>query len=306
LAAAGIPSFTLYALRRRRIAETGQLRAVRLSLLWTGLLSAIFLYAGWLLLAVPANPYLMVPLLLVASLWVATRVIGGLSHLPVDGHSPSVGPDAEEPSGSGRSRDSEDPGWRPILKRPLTMVPGLSLFSLRDRSRENAIVGLRSMFVRLAVSLWLFALILLFVVPGDRWWATDTNAWFLAVVLGMGLLGNLVLRAGRRRRLDTTSPRKLAASFLARTFINFGLAESIALVGFAGAFVMDALWIYLVGLAFATIGFMSFGPTKRELDRRQRQIEEQGSQLSLLGALGTALAPGWRRQAPGTQPPPAP
>jgi hypothetical protein len=50
-------------------------------------------------------------------------------------------------------------------------------------------------------------------------------------------------------------------------------------------FLGGSLWIYLVGLPFGLIGLWIVAPTQSDIERRQREITEAGSSLSLLDAL---------------------
>jgi hypothetical protein len=201
---------------------------------------------------------------------------------------------------------SDDPGWRPIIRRlPILFVPVIGFLRFnRGRPRDH-LLEFRLIFIGVVGALWLFLYGLFFIVPSDRWWKTDRVPWFLAVVIGIGILGQIRIRALRRGQLDLSSEERLAASFKTKVFIGFGSAEIAALAAFVGTFLMHALWICPIGLAFSTVGFVRVGPTKREIARRQRQIADQGSTLSLLDALAKTPPPGWRKRAPGTQSPPA-
>ena len=89
----------------------------------------------------------------------------------------------------------------------------------------------------------------------------------------------------RSRPLDTTGPRELVASYRANTFIGVGISEIPALAALVGTFLMGEGWIYLVGLLISMIDMVLIGPYKREIARRQEQINAQGSSLSLGSAL---------------------
>ncbi|HEV8621350.1 MAG TPA: hypothetical protein VGR33_00445, partial [Actinomycetota bacterium] len=76
-------------------------------------------------------------------------------------------------------------------------------------------------------------------------------------------------------------------------------ANSAALFGFVGVFIGGSFWLYLLGLAFALPGLALIAPTRADIERRQRQIEAQGSSLSLLDALIDIPPPRWRwRRSP--------
>lgn len=83
----------------------------------------------------------------------------------------------------------------------------------------------------------------------------------------------------------TKTPQTLAASYRGVMFIGIGFADSVALFGFAGIFIGGKFWLYFLGLAFALVGLALIAPTRADIERRQRQIEAQGSTLTLLEIL---------------------
>jgi hypothetical protein len=95
----------------------------------------------------------------------------------------------------------------------------------------------------------------------------------------------------------TNTTQTLAASYRAVMFIGIGSANSAALFGFAGIFMGGNFWLYL--LAFALPGLALITPTRADIERRQRQIEAQGSSHSLLDTLIEIPPPRWRwRRSP--------
>jgi hypothetical protein len=194
--------------------------------------------------------------------------------------------------------DYEDPGWRPLFKElKVYLIPfaGPLLFRRKQRPAVDPLTAFRLIFLGLVGSLLVWGWILLYIVQSDRWWKSDQSTWFLAVVIGLGA-GNLIyVQAIRARRLNVEFLERLAASYRGQTFIGIGVAESSALVGFVGTFIMGNYWIYLVGLTFALSELFLVGPTRREIARRQEQIAAQGSPLSLVQALMETLPPGWRK-----------
>lgn len=63
------------------------------------------------------------------------------------------------------------------------------------------------------------------------------------------------------------------------------MAEAAALVGFVAAVVLGPVWVYLVGLAFALVGFARLAPTRRHIELDQQRLAGGGCHRSLLGAL---------------------
>jgi hypothetical protein len=153
-------------------------------------------------------------------------------------------------------------------------------------------VATRRIFASIVLSLFLILIVLTFVAgswarPGPRKVAgailAFSSAYGLALVLWV-----------RARPLPTETPEKLVAGFRGAFFIGLGVAEAPALVGFAGSFITMRLWPYLIGLA-VSLGLMAaIAPTRSEIERRQRQIEDAGSALSLGQLLTQRPAAGGR------------
>src|SRR5439155_7832870 len=62
----------------------------------------------------------------------------------------------------------EDPGWCPLLWRAsISLIPVFGLLYLRRRRPSDALTEFRFVWLGIVVSLWLFAFVLLFVVPTD-------------------------------------------------------------------------------------------------------------------------------------------
>jgi hypothetical protein len=90
----------------------------------------------------------------------------------------------------------------------------------------------------------------------------------------------------RRRPMRADDDDGLARVFFARTVLGVAVSEIPFLVGFAGTMVAGDRWPVLVGTAFGAIALSLVAPTDREIDRRQAELGEAGSGLSLRDALG--------------------
>jgi hypothetical protein len=178
--------------------------------------------------------------------------------------------------------DYDDPGWESIVKRiSLGLIPVIGpLLILRRRQQADGLTAIRFIYAGIVLALWLVPIVLLFIVPTDRWFATDRPGWLVAVVAA-GVISLAFVQWTRSRPLDATSPGRLAATYRGTFFIGIGVAEASALVGFVATVVSDSLWPYFIGLAFSTSGLLLVGPSKREITRRQEQVQAQGSPLSL-------------------------
>jgi hypothetical protein len=184
----------------------------------------------------------------------------------------------------------EDPGWRPSLRGlwwyALPIVG--DVMRVRGRRAEtNGLIVLRSVFVGLIVPLPLFVVVLSFIGP----WDGGDEGWVPWAVVAIGIVSLAYVARIRRRPLPTTSPQALARSYRALFFIGVGVAEAAALWGFTGVFLGGSVWIYLVGLAFGLVGLWMIAPTRRDIERRQREITAAGSPLSLVDALITVPRP---------------
>jgi uncharacterized protein YybS (DUF2232 family) len=79
--------------------------------------------------------------------------------------------------------DYDDPGWRHILKPSTFLLPSLGLRLMRRREGQvDGITGMRTIYIGLLTSLWLFAVVLLFIVPSNRWFAVEGARWVALVV----------------------------------------------------------------------------------------------------------------------------
>jgi len=183
----------------------------------------------------------------------------------------------------------EDPGWRPSLRGLRYAIPIVGqVMSARARRKEtNGLIGLRSTFLGLLVSLFLFLFAMSFITP----WDYGDERWVPSAVAAVGVFVLAEMAWVRRRPLVTGSLEALAGSYRASFFLGVGFAESAALIGFVGVFIGGSLWIYLVGLAFALVGFWMIVPTRQDIERKQREITAAGSPLSLLDALTTVPTP---------------
>jgi hypothetical protein len=175
--------------------------------------------------------------------------------------------------------DNEDPGWRPSLRTLLlAMVPGMRS---RIAHKDPGLTALRSVFLSFCTVLVVFGIVVPIIIPFTGH-GSDAAVWAsLLVVLG-------VIVYAAEPQIEKRSPLKcdnLAGSYRARFFLRAAFSESLALFGFAWAFVANAAWIYFVGLALTAIGFVRAAPTRAALERDQQQLAAQGCGESLVAAL---------------------
>jgi hypothetical protein len=185
--------------------------------------------------------------------------------------------------------NQKDPGWLPSLRGLWWfLIPIVNMRKMSGwRTEESGLVVLRTVFLGIVVSLFLFLWAMSFITPwdgGDERWAP----WAVVVI---GIVSLAYIARIRRRPLPTTSLEALARYYRALFFIEVGVAVAAALWGLVGVFLVGSLWIYLVGLAFGLIGLWMIAPTRSDIERRQREIAAAGSPLSLLDALISVPTP---------------
>ena len=191
-------------------------------------------------------------------------------------------------------RPTEDPGWGRLLRPGFRiLIPIYGPWEFLHGT--DGLTALRGLFVGFASALFLFLFALSFITP---WNGGEAGLVPWLVVL-LGVVGLWRVRAARDRPLRIDSLDILAVSYRANFFLGVGAAEAPALVAFVSVFFFAAkLWVYVEGLAFAVVGLGFIAPTHADVKRRQRQLEAQGSSLSLLEALIAAPPPGWRQRPP--------
>jgi hypothetical protein len=179
----------------------------------------------------------------------------------------------------------EDPGWRPKWYLLIPLV-GELMRGRAERTQTTVLVGLRSIFLRHLISLFLFLWAFRYIAP----WDGGDERWVPWTIAATGVYALVATAWVRRRPLVTGSAEALAGSYRANFYVGLGLAVSPALFGLCGVFIGDSLWVYLVGLAFTLVALWMIAPTRQNIERRQREITAAGSPLSLLDAL-TAVSP---------------
>jgi len=180
----------------------------------------------------------------------------------------------------------EDPGWGPVWRQPRLWLP-IPFAGTRaakraaERGAIDALTAQRAIFLRFVVSLVAFGVILPIVGAGT---GSASAAPFAGLIVAAGVASVAVPRA-IERPLDCSSEAKLVAAYRVRFFLRAAFAQTVALFGFVGAFVTDAVWLYYLSLVLAAVGFARLAPTTRNLDRDQQALSAGGCSLSLIAAL---------------------
>lgn len=176
-----------------------------------------------------------------------------------------------------------DPGWKPALapfvKRLLTPWRGTRFEP--PPQKTDSLILFRTIWLSLVAYLYLFLVVMSFVGLD---WSGDAGRWPLVLTLvgtmSLGIVGWI-----RQRPLDATDASTLRGSYTTNFYIGFAVAEFSALLAFVASFITGRLWVYLIGLAWATVGMVLIGPTKANLENKQRLLRGRGSPLSLIQAL---------------------
>jgi hypothetical protein len=191
----------------------------------------------------------------------------------------------------------DDPGWRTVLRyAPLWLVPIPFLYTvLLRRTAGDGVTRLRSVYLRM-ITVPFMILVVLYVIR-DRS-LPQRDPWMPAAVAVVGLAGVVASYWVRHRRLpNPQTERALAGGYVGTLMIGISVAELPMLAGFVGVFLTHRLWSYLVGMGFSLVCGAMIAPTKADIERRQVELTERGSKLSLGVALLRYRPP--RRRAPG-------
>jgi MFS family permease len=141
--------------------------------------------------------------------------------------------------------------------------------------------SLRCVFLSLIVGLWLCGLVLLLIPEGHERQLLPTSLG----VAAFGVLSAAYVHLLASRPLAGADSAGVATKYVTIFFIQIGLAEAAALAGFVATFLAGSRVPYAVGLAFSMVGFFELAPSKRNIARRQEQLDAQGVPVNLLRAL---------------------
>jgi ABC-type transport system involved in cytochrome c biogenesis permease subunit len=180
----------------------------------------------------------------------------------------------------------DDPGWRKVWRYlPLWLLPiQFVATALVRRAATDGITRLRSVYLRMLLVPFLF-LVVLYVISNQS--RPQRVLWMPAAVALVGLADFGSLSRLRQRRLfpNPQTERAVASAYGATMMIGIGRAEVPMLLGFVGFFLTDRLWSYLVGMGFSLACMALIAPTRADIERRQLELTERGSTLSLGDAL---------------------
>lgn len=151
----------------------------------------------------------------------------------------------------------------------------------------TALQMLRQVFLSFVMALFLIGLVVALTVSGTSQAGGPSSPVVAAGVAAYGVF-SLVAPRLFERPLDCTADAALVSGYRTRLFLRIAFAQAAALLGFVGAFLSGEPWIYAIGAAFATVGFVRLAPSRRNLERDQEALNLQGCGRSLLRLLGDA------------------
>lgn len=175
----------------------------------------------------------------------------------------------------------DDPGWWPAARALLSIWrPGRSARLIQ----EAPLVGLRVLFLMFPVAIALILPLLWFVIE-DRYAAA--SLLHLLIVGGVGVVGLAGVTWFRRMKLQGETGPELAGALRTNMFAKIAFSEAPALMAFVLCMAQGApVWVYLAGMALSYVGFGLAAPGVADVRRRQEEVADRGSSLSLGDVLG--------------------
>lgn len=184
----------------------------------------------------------------------------------------------------------DDPGWPRLRSMAATFIPGM-LIRREGRPGDDGgggLVSLRLVFIAFGNALVLIgAVVLILHVSGGLSGVPGRTATAALAVGAVGV-GALVALRLFVPALDCSSDPALASSYRTRFFLRIAFSEAAALVGFAAFVVAGSPWLYLLGAAFAAVGYTVAAPSRRNLERDEEQLRAAGCGRSLTRVLNAS------------------
>jgi hypothetical protein len=178
------------------------------------------------------------------------------------------------------SDPTRDPGWGGVTGFLRMLVP---VIIMRPPSAAG-LITLRRVFGSFCVAIVLILVVLLVLDPSTRD-APFGEEVAIALAAFAGASGLVASWWCGRRALDCSSSAALASSYRQRFFLQIAFAEGAALVGFVLVFVAGTISPYVIGLAFAAVGFARAAPTRGRLVGDQARLDASGCSTNLVAAL---------------------
>jgi ABC-type Co2+ transport system permease subunit len=193
--------------------------------------------------------------------------------------------------------EARDPGWRSALGGLWwVLVPGQMIRQQRRAmaAGTNGLTVLRRLFASFVAALIMIGLAVVLLS------ATTTQTHHplapVDVAIGVVVYGVFSVFAPRliEKPLDCSADQRLAGTYRTRFFLRLAFANAAALLGFVGFMLSNNGWFYVLGVAFAAIGFYRVAPSAAHLAKDQQALSDSSCSRSLIAALATLPPPASR------------
>jgi hypothetical protein len=135
-----------------------------------------------------------------------------------------------------------------------------------------------------AIALAFAIVVVVFTVTGTA--ARGLEVPLTAVVVTLvGVAFSVAGRLVRQRSRACGSRVEVLRSYRARLVGCAFLAEGSAAAGLVAFLLTDHVAVFMIGAAFAVIGFVPIAPTRRNLEAEEHEFARRGCRQSLVGAL---------------------
>lgn len=162
----------------------------------------------------------------------------------------------------------DDPGWFAAFKRP-------------KPDPASGLVTIRALFLSLAIAPFL----ILYILTNIYETVGSPEPLVAGVLAAAGSAGLVVVSRARNRPLAGSTAADVAGAYRTSFFVGFVGSEAPVLAGLVVSFLTEELWPYLMMLPFFVVGMALTAPSRRNLARRDEQLQRGGSPISLRAAL---------------------
>jgi hypothetical protein len=182
---------------------------------------------------------------------------------------------------------AEDPGWRDAWVG-LLWIP--TVFFLKWRLRRTklpTLLLLRGMWVMFAGALILIGCIRAALGTQEPSWSASSAVRAGLAIMAIGLAEQLVLWKWKVLEPPMACPEagSPAGYYLTRFFLRVAFANVPFLFGFVLSFTTGRWWLILFGALPSLAGYAHAAPTRRAIEREQRDLWDRGCTGDLLTAL---------------------
>lgn len=172
-----------------------------------------------------------------------------------------------------------DPGWRPLLRYlPVLVWPDPRAWSWWLRRRgEPLIVIVRATVASSAVFYLIVLAVLLWLdLDARRSTAPHGGGASAPVLLALDAAAVIAGQWWSRRPISCGDQDALKLAFRSRFLVGVAFVNAGVLFGFVAAFLVSALWPYLVGMGLGLVGTASVAPTNARVRRRADELARAG------------------------------